>query len=110
MASSSKPPYDYTEGASPEDIRDAVAIHKISRTDSRYDSYGDDHVGSIFDGPGSVVIPSSVSRMSQDGSRRRSMEFSRARALSQGGRSIDSRRSDGNRSDGGRTADPDTLS
>ena len=107
MASSSN---DYTEGASPEDIRDAVAIHKVSRTDSRYDSYGDDHFGSIFDGPGSVVIPSSVSRMSQDGSRRRSMEFSRARALSQGGRSIDSRRSDGNVSDGGRAADPDTLS
>ena len=110
MASSSKFSYDYTEGASPEDIRDAVAINKISRTDSRYNSYGDDLVGSIFDGPGSAVIPSSVSRMSQDGSRRRSMDFSRTRRSSQGGRSVDSRRSDGDRTDGGRTADPDTLS
>lgn len=110
MASSSKPPYDYTEGASPEDIRDAVTIDRPSRTDSRYNSYGDDLVGSIFDGPGSAVIPSSVSRMSQDGGRRRSMEFSRTRRLSQGGRSIDSRRSDGYGTDGGQTTDPDALS
>lgn len=112
MASSSKFSYDYTEGATPEDIKDAATINELSRTDSRYDSYGDDHIGSIFDGPGSVVIPSSVSRMSQDGSRRRSMEFSRARRSSQGGRSIDSRRSDGNRTDGGGATDldMDTLS
>ena len=110
MASSSKFSYDYTEGASPDDIRNAVTINGLSRTDSRYNSYGDDLVGSIFDGPGSAVIPSSVSRMSQDGSRRRSMDFSRARRSSQGGRSIDSRRSDSNRTDGGEAVDPDTLS
>jgi cation-transporting ATPase 13A2 len=107
MASSSRFSYDYTEGASPEDIRDAVTINKPSLRDSRYSSYGDDHVGSIFDGPGSAVIPSSVSRMSQDGSRRRSMEFSRTRRMSQGGRSVDSRRSDGNGMDGGEVADPE---
>ena len=38
------------------------------------------------------------------------MEFSRARAFSQGGRSIDSRRSDSNRTDGERAVEPDTLS
>lgn len=110
MASSSGPPFDYTDGASPEDIRNAVTIIKPSRTDSRYDSYGDDHVGSIFDGPGGAVIPSSVSRMSHDGSRRRSMDFSRTRRLSQAGRSTDSRRSDGNRSEGGLAEDSDVAS
>lgn len=110
MASSSRLPYDYTEGATPEDIRNAVTISGVSRTESRYNSYGDDHVGSIFDGPGSAVIPSSVSRMSQDGSRRRSMEFSRSRRSSLGGRSIDSRRSDGGGTEDGRTVDSDAAS
>jgi len=91
MASSSGFSYDYTEGATAEDVRSAVTINRLSRRDSRYSSYGDDHSGSIFDGPGSTVIPSSVSRMSQDGSRRRSMDFSRPRRSSLGGRSNDSR-------------------
>ena len=110
MASSSRLSHDYTEGASPEDIRNAVTINKVSRTDSRYTSYGDDHFGSIFDGPGSAVMPSSVSRMSQDGPRRRSMEFSRGRRTSQAGQSIDSRRSNGSRTDDERGADPDAVS
>ena len=111
MASSSRFSYDYTEGATAEDIRDAVAINRLRRTDSRYSSYGDDHVGSIFDGPGSTAIPSSVSRMSQDGSRRRSMEFARTRSSSHGGRSIDSRRSGSIQgTDSGQTVDSDVVS
>ena len=94
-----------------DDIRDAVTINRPSNKDSRYSSYGDDHFGSIFDGPGSVVIPSSVSRMSQDDSRRRSMDFSRPRRTSLGGRSIDSRRSGAiQRADSGQTVDSDTVS
>ena len=109
MASSSRFAYDYTEGATEEDIRDAVAIN--ARKDSRYSSYGDDHVGSIFDGPGSAAIPSSVSRMSQDDSRRRSMEFARTRRTSLGGRSIDSRRSHAiQRADSGQSVDSDVVS
>jgi len=111
MASSSEFSHDYTEGASTEDIRDAVAINRLSRKDSRYSSYGDDHFGSIFDGPGGTAIPSSVSRMSHDDSRRRSMDFSRARRTSLGGRSTDSRRSGGiQRVDSGRTVDSDAVS
>ena len=111
MASSSRFLYDYTEGATAEDIRDAVTINMPSRRDSRYGSYGDDHFGSIFDGPDSTAIPSSVSRMSQDDSRRRSMEFSRTRRSSHGGRSVDSRRSGGiQRTDSAQTTDSDALS
>ena len=110
MASSSGFSYDYTEGASAEDIRDAMTISKPSRRDSRYSSYGEDHFGSIFDGPGGTAIPSSVSRMSQDDSRRRSMEFSRPRRLSHGRQSIDSRRSGIHRTDSGRTVDSDAVS
>jgi len=95
-----------------EDIKDAVTINEPPGRDSRYNSYGDDHFGSIFDGPGSTIIPSSVSRMSQDDSRRRSMEFSRARRSSLGGRSVESRRSDGaiQITDNGRTVDDDAVS
>jgi cation-transporting ATPase 13A2 len=110
MASSSRFSYDYTEGASPEDIKDAVTINKALPDGPRYSSYGEDHFGSIFDGPGSAVIPSSVSRMSQDDSRRRSMDFPLARRTSQGGRSIDSRRSSLHRTDSGRTVDSDAVS
>ena len=111
MASSSRFSYDYTEGATADDIRDAVTINKLTRTESRYSSYGDDHVGSIFDGPGSTAIPTSVSRMSQDDSRRRSMEFTRTRRTSLGERSIDSRRSGSvQRSDSGQTVDSDAVS
>lgn len=111
MASSSRFSYDYTEGATEQDIRDAVAINRPSLRDSRYNSYGgDDHLGSIFDGPGSAVIPSSVSRMSQDDSRRRSMDFSRPRRTSLGGRSSDSRRSGIRRTDSIRTVDSDAVS
>ena len=110
MASSSKFSYDYTEGATAEDIRDAMTINKPSRRDSRYSSYGEDHFGSIFDGPGTTAIPSSVSRMSQDDSRRRSMEFSRTRRSSYDRRSIDSRRSGIQRTDSVRTVDSDAVS
>lgn len=113
MASSSTFSYDYTEGATAEDIRNAITIDEPPQTDSRYNSYGDDHFGSIFDGPGSTIIPSSVSRMSQDDSRRRSREFSRARRSSLGGRSTESRRSGGaiiQRTDSGGTVDSDVIS
>ena len=110
MASSSGFSYDYTEGASAEDVRDAMTINKPSLTDSRYSSYGEDHFGSIFDGPGNTVIPSSVSRMSQDDSRRRSMEFSRGRRSSYEARSIGSRRSGIQRTDSVRTVDSDAVS
>ena len=110
MASSSRFSHDYTEGASAEDIRDAMTINKPSRRDSRYSSYGEDHFGNIFDGPGTTAIPSSVSRMSQDDSRRRSMEFSRTRRSSYERRSIDSRRSGIQRADSVRTVDSDAAS
>jgi len=110
MASSQGFSYDYTEGASAEDIKDAMTINKPSRRDSQYSSYGEDHFGSIFDGPGTTAIPSSVSRMSQDGSRRRSMEFSRTRRPSHERRSIDSRGSGIQRADSVRTVDSDAVS
>ena len=110
MASSSGFSYDYTEGASAEQVRDAMTINKPPRMDTQYSSYGEDHFGSIFDGPGNTAIPSSVSRMSQDDSRRRSMDFSRARRSSYDRRSIDSRRSGIQRTDSVRTVDSDAVS
>ena len=110
MASSSRHPYDYTDGATPEDIRDAMTINKPARRDSQYSSYGEEHYGSIFDGPGTTAIPSSVSRMSQDGSRRRSMDFSMTRRSSYDRRSIGSRGSVVQRADSVRTVDSDAVS
>jgi cation-transporting ATPase 13A2 len=75
MASSSRPSHDYTEGASAIDIDSALTSQRRARRDSQHSTfYGDDHgVGSVFDGPGHVAIPSSVSRMGRSWKRRPSM-------------------------------------
>lgn len=71
MSSSSTSPqaYDYTEGASAIDINSAIENNRRSRRDSQYDGEG-----YMFDGPGHVVNPSSVSRMSLSEHGRRSSE------------------------------------
>ncbi|KZT19690.1 hypothetical protein NEOLEDRAFT_1158964 [Neolentinus lepideus HHB14362 ss-1] len=99
--------FDYTEGAEPIDIDAAIANNRRSRRDSQYSTpYGENGVGSMFDGPGHVVNPSSVSRMSHSLSRRRSGDGRRmsveSRRLSTDGRrmSMDSRRSGGTSVDG----------
>ena len=56
--------YDYTEGASAIDISTAVSNSRRSRHDSQHSLPYDDHQGTMFDGPGHSVNPSSVSRMS----------------------------------------------
>ncbi|KAH9083670.1 P-type ATPase [Lactarius deliciosus] len=56
--------YDYTEGASAIDISVAVSNSRRSRRDSQQSLAYDDHQGTMFDGPGHSVNPSSVSRMS----------------------------------------------
>lgn len=88
--------FEYTDGASPIEIQDALA-ERVSRPRARRESqigsgYGrphsrsmsgfrsDDEVadGAIFDGPGSVNFPSSISKMRHDGPRsRRSFHESR---------------------------------
>jgi cation-transporting ATPase 13A2 len=57
--------HDYTEGASAVDIDAALARERRQRRDSAYHAEDDigGHPRSVFDGPGSVAIPSSVSRM-----------------------------------------------
>ena len=63
--------YDYTEGASAIDISEALSNSRHSRRDSQYSlQYGDEQ-GTMFDGPGHSVVPSSVSRMSIDRPRSR---------------------------------------
>lgn len=56
--------YDYTEGASAIDISVAVSNSRRSRQDSQHSLSYDEHQGTMFDGPGHGVNPSSVSRMS----------------------------------------------
>ena len=67
--------YDYTEGATAIDIQQAINGNSRGRRDSRY---GADGEGTMFDGPGHYVNPSSVSRMSLDHRRRSSDAWSRA--------------------------------
>lgn len=88
-----RPSHDYTEGAAPQDIAYAVSNSRQTRRASQYSTpYGEEGSGSVFDGPGHVGIPSSVSRMSQhEGGRRSSGDWSRSRRLSQDSRE-DSRR------------------
>ncbi|KAI0081294.1 hypothetical protein K474DRAFT_1768739 [Panus rudis PR-1116 ss-1] len=85
--------YDYTEGASAIDIQEAIRNTRRTRRDSRY---GEDGGGSMFDGPGNEVIPSSVSRMSLSEHGRRSSEGRTRRSISR--RGSDDRRSEGGRS------------
>ncbi|PIL34017.1 transporter [Ganoderma sinense ZZ0214-1] len=72
-SSSNGATHDYTEGASPLDIQQAIADANRSRRDSRYGEDGD----TMFDGPGHSVNPSSVSRMTLRDHGRRSSNFSR---------------------------------
>ena len=86
MASAGPSMYDYTEGASALDITTALSNSRRSRRDSLYSQTDGDAGGSMFDGPGSVAIPSSVSRMSlYDGGLggRGSSEWERRRRTSQ---------------------------
>ncbi|TBU30250.1 P-type ATPase [Dichomitus squalens] len=72
--------HDYTEGASPLDIQQAVANASLSRQDSGYGDDGD----AMFDGPGHAVNPSSVSRMTmRDDARRSSGRGSMSRRRSE---------------------------
>lgn len=74
--------HDYTEGATPIDIQTALENQRRSRRDSRHSTfYGENGAGSVFDGPGHVAIPTSVSRMSRGASlndRRMSMDRRRS--------------------------------
>jgi cation-transporting P-type ATPase 13A2 len=74
--------HDYTEGATATDIEAALANSHRSRRDSQSTH---DVSGSMFDGPGHTIVPSSVSRMStlDRGMRdRHSREWSRSRRRS----------------------------
>ncbi|RDX48098.1 P-type ATPase [Lentinus brumalis] len=64
--------HDYTEGASPLDIQQALDSANRARRDSRYGEDGD----AMFDGPGHSVNPSSVSRMTLRDHGRRSSGYS----------------------------------
>ncbi|TFK54011.1 hypothetical protein OE88DRAFT_1624988 [Heliocybe sulcata] len=100
MASGSGDPFDYTEGAESIDIQAAIANNRRSRRDSQYSTpYGEDGVGSMFDGPGHTINPSSVSRMSHSLSRRRSGD-SRRMSMESRRMSTDSRHSRGTSVDG----------
>ena len=83
--------YDYTEGASAIDISEAVSNSRRSRRDSQYSLPYDDQQGTMFDGPGHTVVPSSVSRMSIDRprSRRRSEDSEATRPFAAHRRSSD---------------------
>ncbi|KAL4249984.1 Cation-transporting ATPase [Abortiporus biennis] len=70
--------YDYTEGASAIDIQEAIENTR-HRRESRYGTEGE---GTMFDGPGHVVIPSSISRMSVVDHSRRSSEGWRRSSMS----------------------------
>jgi len=96
MAGSSKDPdlnYDYTEGASPCDINQALDNTRRARRDSQYSTYYDGD-GDVFSGPGQTANPSSVSRMSRSELGRRSSDtwLSRPRR-----KSIESGKSHGRR-------------
>jgi cation-transporting P-type ATPase 13A2 len=82
--------FDYTEGASSNDINAALANSKRTRRESQYsDMYGDHGGDAVFSGPGHSVRPSSASRMTHDDHRRRSLDgWSLGRR-----RSVDSRTS-----------------
>ncbi|KAH7339862.1 hypothetical protein B0J17DRAFT_657059 [Rhizoctonia solani] len=90
--------HDYTEGASPQDIRAAAQASTRRRRDSQVGSaYGDDDDddGAVFGGPQAALVPSSVSSFHRErplwrrDSRRKSIDSRR--------RSISSRRSIGSR-------------
>lgn len=94
---------EYTDGATPQDIQEVVrntprgrgefqaATSYVSRRSSSAFRDEDDASGNIFDGPGSVVIPSSITGLrsvrtrSFHGSRRNSRAFGSREQLSDGG-------------------------
>lgn len=91
--------FDYTDGASPIEIQDALA-ERASRPRTRRESQigsgysrarsqsflGDDEVaeGAVFDGPGSVNFPSSISKMRQEGPRAQRRSFHELRRATAG--------------------------
>ncbi|KAF9227264.1 hypothetical protein BS17DRAFT_775209 [Gyrodon lividus] len=83
--------YDYTEGAHAIDINDAVTRSSRARRDSQFG--GGEDEGPMFDGPGHVTIPTSISRMSYTErglAGRQSSEWSRSRRRSEDGMSASS--------------------
>lgn len=82
MAANDPSRHDYTEGASAIEIRDTIARTSRARRDSQY-NLADGGEGTMFDGPGSMAIPTSTSRMSYTDRGvfgRRSSEYSRRRS------------------------------
>lgn len=57
-------PYDYTEGASEIDVREAFRTRARDRRLSEISTYEDN--GELFDGPGHAALPSSVSTMHRE--------------------------------------------
>ncbi|KAG9039815.1 hypothetical protein FRB95_007242 [Tulasnella sp. JGI-2019a] len=72
--------YDYSEGASPVEIREALSTQKRGRRDSQVGSaYDDDGAGAVFGGPAAAVLPSSVTTMHHDRPWRRRSSDARSR-------------------------------
>lgn len=85
--------HDYTEGASNVEISAIISSQQPiprARRDSQVGSAYDDDGGAVFDGEGSVVIPSSITNMRRE----RSIDWGgrRRRSISRGRRSMDSSR------------------
>ncbi|KAI0305581.1 P-type ATPase [Multifurca ochricompacta] len=83
--------YDYTEGASAIEISEAWSNSHHSRRDSQHSLAYHDQQGTMFDGPGHSVVPTSISRMSIDRprSRRRSEDSQASRPPASRRRSSD---------------------
>lgn len=75
--------YDYTEGASPIDINNALANSRRSQSTSELNVYNDDE-GTMFSGPGHSANPSSVTRMSNLDPARRSWSIGRRKSRDSG--------------------------
>lgn len=72
--------YDYSEGASPIEIKEALSSQKRNRRDSQVGSaYDDDGAGAVFGGPAAGVVPSSITTMHHDRSWRRRSSDARSR-------------------------------
>ncbi|CAE6435987.1 unnamed protein product [Rhizoctonia solani] len=87
--------HDYTEGASPQDIRAAVQTSTRRRRDSQVGSaYGDDDDEAVFGGPHAALVPSSVSSFHRE---RPLWRRDRRKSIDSRRRSVSSRRSIGSR-------------
>ncbi|KAG8864475.1 hypothetical protein FRB96_004978 [Tulasnella sp. 330] len=72
--------YDYSEGASPVEIKEALSSQRRGRRDSQVGSaYDDDGAGAVFGGPAAAVLPSSVTTMHYDRPWRRRSSDARSR-------------------------------